>query len=592
MAFGGKRGAVMSISVQCPGCEKKLRTKDELAGKRLKCPGCGHVIVVPSAQPASVPLPKNPAQGKPPAPKKPPPDPPPSSSKPDPMRPTPLAGERTPSATKDGLQRSSEINTSDMRLGFGLVMVVCGGIGVFFAGLELKYIYYLILIWIPMIATGGYLCWKSFLTDQQRRNTRKEQRRKSEKELMDLRRAQNEKQAALAQKKAAPEVPLPALERLKSEDPDTREKAVEELTRSPNPAAVQTLLDMLRDSAWHVRFGAAKTLGMMKEKSAVDFLIELLGDGDISVRSQAASSLGMIGDARAVESLITALKAPDESVREEAALALGKMRDPRAVEPLLVLLASKEGYGDAAEAAAQALGQIGDRRAFEPLKAVLTRRQFSYLRMHSAILALGSFRDPSVVDIIGGFLMESSYETAVRALAMIESPRAIELLGEFILERDKRERHASLSAAIEELGKIGNAQAVALLVKALQAETAQGYSSGAVVALGKTRNVAAAEPLLNQAANADHAADAIEALEEVLSQAASGVAENVLDAAASLKNVVQPPEWRMEHTASRGNAPGRLLQGAPAGTPRTGPTKEVAFPRPSPASTLGVGVAA
>ncbi len=39
----------MSISVQCPGCEKNLRIKDDLAGKRVKCPGCGHIMLVPSA---------------------------------------------------------------------------------------------------------------------------------------------------------------------------------------------------------------------------------------------------------------------------------------------------------------------------------------------------------------------------------------------------------------------------------------------------------------------------------------------------------------------------------------------------------------
>lgn len=39
----------MSISVQCPGCEKNLRIKDDLAGKRVKCPDCGHVMLVPSA---------------------------------------------------------------------------------------------------------------------------------------------------------------------------------------------------------------------------------------------------------------------------------------------------------------------------------------------------------------------------------------------------------------------------------------------------------------------------------------------------------------------------------------------------------------
>src|SRR4051794_5263888 len=43
----------MSISIQCPTCEKKLKAKDELAGKRIKCPNCGEGVVIPSADPAS-----------------------------------------------------------------------------------------------------------------------------------------------------------------------------------------------------------------------------------------------------------------------------------------------------------------------------------------------------------------------------------------------------------------------------------------------------------------------------------------------------------------------------------------------------------
>ncbi len=37
----------MPISVQCPGCGKKLKAKDELAGKRVKCPSCGQVLGIP-----------------------------------------------------------------------------------------------------------------------------------------------------------------------------------------------------------------------------------------------------------------------------------------------------------------------------------------------------------------------------------------------------------------------------------------------------------------------------------------------------------------------------------------------------------------
>ncbi len=42
----------MPIVVACK-CQKKLRVKDELAGKKIKCPGCGDVLVVPAAEKVS-----------------------------------------------------------------------------------------------------------------------------------------------------------------------------------------------------------------------------------------------------------------------------------------------------------------------------------------------------------------------------------------------------------------------------------------------------------------------------------------------------------------------------------------------------------
>ena len=41
----------MSIRVLCPSCQKKLNAKEELAGKRVKCPGCGQVLVVAAPDP-------------------------------------------------------------------------------------------------------------------------------------------------------------------------------------------------------------------------------------------------------------------------------------------------------------------------------------------------------------------------------------------------------------------------------------------------------------------------------------------------------------------------------------------------------------
>src|SRR2546423_478201 len=42
----------MPISLHCatPGCRKPLRVKDELAGKRFKCPACGQTMFTPARQ--------------------------------------------------------------------------------------------------------------------------------------------------------------------------------------------------------------------------------------------------------------------------------------------------------------------------------------------------------------------------------------------------------------------------------------------------------------------------------------------------------------------------------------------------------------
>jgi hypothetical protein len=37
----------MAISLSCPSCDRGLKVKDELAGRRIKCPGCGKPIAVP-----------------------------------------------------------------------------------------------------------------------------------------------------------------------------------------------------------------------------------------------------------------------------------------------------------------------------------------------------------------------------------------------------------------------------------------------------------------------------------------------------------------------------------------------------------------
>lgn len=47
-------GSVMQLIVPCPGCQKKLKAREMLFGKRVKCPACGKVLLIPEAPPRYV----------------------------------------------------------------------------------------------------------------------------------------------------------------------------------------------------------------------------------------------------------------------------------------------------------------------------------------------------------------------------------------------------------------------------------------------------------------------------------------------------------------------------------------------------------
>ena len=70
---------------------------------------------------------------------------------------------------------------------------------------------------------------------------------------------------------------------------------------------VYGLINVLKDSDFHVRAVAAQALGDIKDEIASEFLIEALEDSDWSVRRNASWALGEIGSKRAIPHLIHAL---------------------------------------------------------------------------------------------------------------------------------------------------------------------------------------------------------------------------------------------------------------------------------------------
>lgn len=44
------RSSVMPIGVVCRSCDRSIKVKDDLAGRRVKCPGCGKLLAIPDEE--------------------------------------------------------------------------------------------------------------------------------------------------------------------------------------------------------------------------------------------------------------------------------------------------------------------------------------------------------------------------------------------------------------------------------------------------------------------------------------------------------------------------------------------------------------
>ncbi len=128
------------------------------------------------------------------------------------------------------------------------------------------------------------------------------------------------------------------------------------------PAAVKTLIELLRRGTNAKRIAAVNVLGEIADPAALRPLQGMLRDDDAIVRTAAIYALERAGFREAAPALISALKDSARNVRLAAALVLGSLGDATAVEPLIKLLNDKD--WELRRAALESLGKIGDTRAF------------------------------------------------------------------------------------------------------------------------------------------------------------------------------------------------------------------------------------
>ncbi|MFC1596929.1 HEAT repeat domain-containing protein [Planctomycetota bacterium] len=296
-------------------------------------------------------------------------------------------------------------------------------------------------------------------------------------------------------------------------------KAVEkfrQLVQAGDSRPVDLLIERLESQDWQSRHAACETLGQLGDARAVQSLIgrladtgsERYGEGRTVARA-ACVALGRLGDAQAVEPLIERLDASDERVRQAACEALGLLGDARAAPPLIGRLTDTGGgqyphERAVARAACAALGRLGDIRGVEPL---IERLDDSDSGVHQAALeALEQLGEGRFANAFLGLLRgkaEAIEES--RRLVQEGDSRPLDLM----IVRLESAEWTTRRAACETLGQLGDARAVQSLIGRLADTGGERYSDrravaqAACVALGRLGDARAVEPLIERLDDSD-----------------------------------------------------------------------------------------
>lgn len=123
------------------------------------------------------------------------------------------------------------------------------------------------------------------------------------------------------------------VELLRNPSKDTRKRAAENLARLGSKS-VLSLIPLLDDKDWIVRYRAAEALGMIADERSISPLLAGLRDEKDHVRYMSAKSLGEFGIPEIGIALIPLLKDENDYVRRITALSIKKSGSPTAIEEI------------------------------------------------------------------------------------------------------------------------------------------------------------------------------------------------------------------------------------------------------------------
>ncbi|MDJ0904135.1 MAG: HEAT repeat domain-containing protein [Xenococcus sp. MO_188.B8] len=257
--------------------------------------------------------------------------------------------------------------------------------------------------------------------------------------------------------------------------------------------AISTLLSLVQDQEWVVRYGAAQALGEIgqEEPEVITALLSLVQDQNLLVRSSAAQALGEIGqgEPEVITALLSLVQDQNLLVRSRAAQALGKIGQgkPEVIIALLPLVQDQE--ASVRSSAAQALGEIGQGKPeviIDLLSLVQDQEASVRSRAAQALGKIGQGKPEVIIDLLP-LVQDQDYSVRSRAAQALGNigqgkPEVIIALLPLVQDQDYSVR----SRAAQALGKIGQGkpEVITALLSLVQD---QDYSvrSRAAQALGK-----------------------------------------------------------------------------------------------------------
>ncbi|WP_197444096.1 HEAT repeat domain-containing protein [Maioricimonas rarisocia] len=266
--------------------------------------------------------------------------------------------------------------------------------------------------------------------------------------------------------------------------PEQRVRAIDCLVRM-GPAAVPELIRILRESDdLSMQFTAVEALGRIKAKEAAEPLAGLLKNSIGPIRCAAAEALGQIADPRASAALVQLLGCPDPNVRVNAVAALEQMPQKRLAKPLLRLL--QDDMRDVRLHVIRTLGLCEDPSVAPSLIPFLNDSDED-LQL-AAAEATGRLGDSSAVPKLIELMEQASVsdldaprlQKIIDTLRRLRDGRAVLPLLELLTHKNHRVR----ARAAEALGQIGDPAALQPLSELLYRDQIEMVQAAAAKALG------------------------------------------------------------------------------------------------------------